>query len=427
MPSVRDKLQASVRERSAPLAELAQELVRVPTVNPPGANYRECAEILGRRLQAAGFEVAYHRAEGAPGDSDSYPRINLLARRESSRPGPCVHFNSHLDVVPTGEGWSEDPFSGAIRSGRLYGRGSCDMKGGLAASVIAVEAFLATCPDFPGAIELSGTADEETGGYAGVAWLGEQGLISSSSTDHVIIPEPLGSQRVCLGHRGCWWGEIETGGQIAHGCMPFLGDCAVRHMSDVIHAIEYDLQPELATRITPLPVIPEEARRSTVNINSLHGGQAEGGDGFLASCVADSCRMTVDRRFHEPEDLESVEKEMHDLVSRISRMTGGFQWDVRQLWSVPPTATPEDSPVVQATLEGIREVFETEPQLVLSPGTYDQKHFVRAAGIGDCIAYGPGRLEMAHKPNEYIDLADILDSAAVMALALERLLHAERA
>ena len=132
----------SVDERREELVELARSLIRFPTVNPPGEVYRPCAEFIGERMRARGFAVEYVRAAGTPGDSERYPRINVIARREGAAPGPCVHFNSHIDVVQTGSGWTTDPFAAAVTDGKIYGRGACDMKGGLAASIIAVEALI---------------------------------------------------------------------------------------------------------------------------------------------------------------------------------------------------------------------------------------------------------------------------------------------
>ena len=162
-----------------------------------------------------------------------------------------MHFNSHIDVVEAGEGWTVDPFAGVVKDGRVYGRGACDMKGGLAASIIAAEAFMDVNPDFPGAIEISGTVDEESGGFGGVAYLARKGYFSKPKVDHVIIPEPLNKDRICLGHRGVWWAEIETKGEIAHGSMPFLGDCAVRHMGAVLSAFEDELFPALDQQADP--------------------------------------------------------------------------------------------------------------------------------------------------------------------------------
>ena len=154
-----------------------------------------------------------------------------------------MHFNGHIDVVPAGQGWTFDPWAGEVRDGRVYGRGTCDMKGGLAAAIVAVETLLESGIELPGALEISGTVDEESGGYGGVAYLAGQGLFSKPRVDHVIIPEPLNVDRVCIGHRGVWWAEIETHGRIAHGSMPFLGDCAVRHMGAVLDAFERELWP----------------------------------------------------------------------------------------------------------------------------------------------------------------------------------------
>ena len=132
------------------LIDLARDLIRYPTINPPGEAYQPCAEFIGRRLQGRGFKVEYVRAAGTPGDSDRYPRVNVIARRESTRAGPCVHFNSHIDVVQTGAGWTMDPFAAVLKEGKLYGRGACDMKGGLAASIIAVEALIDSSGSLPG-------------------------------------------------------------------------------------------------------------------------------------------------------------------------------------------------------------------------------------------------------------------------------------
>ena len=139
-----------------------------------------------------------------------------------------------------------------VDDGKVYGRGACDMKGGLAASIIAAEAYIETYPDFAGAIEISGTCDEESGGFGGVAYLAEKGYFNKDRVDHVIIPEPLNKNRICLGHRGVWWAEIETHGHIAHGSMPFLGDCAVRHMGAVLESFEDSLFPGPCRQTAPI-------------------------------------------------------------------------------------------------------------------------------------------------------------------------------
>jgi len=423
------RLIAALQERRDDLIALTQDLVRFPTLNPPGQDYRAICEYLDRRLRASGFQTQLLRATGTPGDCDAFPRWNVVARREGRHPGECVHFTSHIDVVEVGAGWTVDPFGGLLRDGKVYGRGTCDMKGGLAASIIAAEAFIATYPDFAGAIEISGTADEESGGYGGVAWLAEQGFFSPQRVQHVIIPEPLQKDRVCLGHRGGWWAEIETFGEIAHGCMPFLGDCAIRHMGAVLDAFEQRLFPALAARRTQMPVVPEGARASTMNINSIHGGQVEipqGSNALPSHCVPDSCRIVIDRRYLVEESLESVRGEVIALLEGLKHDRPKFDYALRELNHVIPSMTDRDAPVARTVAEAIAEVLGKEAEFVASPGSYDQKHIDRIGKLKNCVAYGPGLLELAHKPDEYVGVDDMMDSAAVMARSLAALLLPNR-
>ena len=108
-----------IESKREELISFTQELVRIPTINPPGENYAICAELLGNRLKKIGFSVHYERATNTPGDSDLYPRKNVIARIEGKHSGPCVHFNNHLDVVIPGKGWDMDPFDGIIKDGKI--------------------------------------------------------------------------------------------------------------------------------------------------------------------------------------------------------------------------------------------------------------------------------------------------------------------
>ena len=417
-------LLAAVAARRDELIQLTQDLIRIPTLNPPGVKYQEICEFLGDRLGDKGFTVELIRAHGAPADSDTYPRWNLVARYRGGE-GDCVHFNSHHDVVAVGHGWTRDPFGGALEDGKIYGRGACDMKGGLAASVIAAEAFIDLNPTFNGSIEISATADEESGGYGGVAYLAEQGYFDPDRVQHVIIPEPLNKDRICLGHRGVWWAEIETQGRIAHGSMPFLGDCAVRHMGAVLAEMEAHLFPLLASKRTDMPVVPEGARQSTMNINAIHGGEpVQDADftGFPAACVPDRCKITIDRRYLIEENLDEVKGEIVDLLEKVKAERPDFTYELKELWTVSPTMTDRDAPVVRTVEAAISKVLDKQADFVVSPGTYDQKHIDRIGKLRNCIAYGPGILDLAHQPDEWVGVQDMEDSAKVMALTLAELL-----
>ena len=419
-----ERLFRAIEDRTDELVALTVDLIAFETVNPPGQAYRPCAEYIAARLARRGFAVEFIRAESAPGDSDRYPRTNVVARFEGRSPGATVHFNSHIDVVEPGEGWTIDPFAGVVRDGKVYGRGACDMKGGLAASIIAVEAFIDRNPDFAGAIEISGTADEESGGFGGVAHLARKGYFSKPRVDHVIIPEPLNKDRVCLGHRGVWWAQIETRGSIAHGSMPFLGDCAVRHMAALLNAFEAELLPALDRKRTRMPVVPEGARRSTINFNSIHGGQTEDYfPGLPSPNVPDSCRLVIDRRFLLEEAIEEVKAEVITILEGLKRERPNFDYKIQDLMEVLPLMTDPDAPVARAVAQSIDAVLGKTPDFVISPGTYDQKHISRIGHLHDCIAYGPGILDLAHRPDEWVGIEDMKDSAKVMALSLDTLLR----
>jgi succinyl-diaminopimelate desuccinylase len=394
----------------------ASELVRIPTVNPPGEAYPDAAKALGDRLALGGFSVSLLPAEGRPEHTSRHPRTNVLGILEGQAPGPCLHLNGHFDVVPQGEGWSVDPFDGVVRDGRLYGRGACDMKAGIAAAVYAAEAVRRAGVRLKGRLEISGTVDEESGGLAGVAWLCERGFIARARTDYVIIPEPFGVDRVCVGHRGLWWFEITTLGRTAHGSMPYLGVSAIDAMAAILEAVRLELKPALERRSTRMPVVPPGSRRATLNVNAVSGGQA--GEAVQTPCVADRCTAIFDRRFLPEEELEAARRELRELLEGVRARVPELRYELADRMVVPPVETPEGSPLVAQLSRAIREVTGREASLVASPGSYDHKHVARIAGVEHCVAYGPGLLELAHQPDEYCDVADIVQATRVLALAM---------
>jgi succinyl-diaminopimelate desuccinylase len=398
------------------MVAFAQELVRIPTVNPPGEHYPVCAELIGGRLREFGYRIEYVHAEGMP------ERVNVVGElgSETRTERPRLHFNGHFDVVPAGEGWTVDPFAGIVRDGKLFGRGSTDQKAGIAASIFAVEAIRREGVRLAGSVEQSGTVDEESGGFAGMAYLAERGYVSRDRTDFVIITEPLNVDRVCLGHRGVYWFEVATLGRIAHGSMPFLGISAIGKMADFIATIERELQPVLATRETLMPVEPPAGRRPSININSISGGQPSAG--IQTPCVADRCEAIFDRRFIIEEPLEAVRGEIREILQSIAERDAGFRYEIKDLMTVHPVQTDPQSQLVTTMAAAVRDVLAVDPPLIASPGTYDQKHVMRLGLVDQCIAYGPGILHMAHQPDEYCRIDHLVQSAKAMALAAMRLL-----
>ena len=411
-----DRVLTEVEAGRDELLAFTASLIRIPTVNPPGECYRDCAELIGERLSGSGLDVEFVEAQNRPEHTTEHPRVNVIGRLEGMASRPCIHLNGHFDVVPPGDGWKLDPFGGEVRDGRIYGRGASDMKSGIAAAAFAVEAIQRSGISLSGSVEVSGTVDEESGGYAGVAHLCKEGYLATERTDYVVIPEPFGPDRICVGHRGVYWFDVIAEGRVAHGSMPHLGQNAISDMGVLLYEIRTRLEPELASRISVMPVVPEEARHPSINVNAVWGGQVS--EDQQSPCVADCCVVTFDRRFIPEESLEEVRREVAQVVAAVEQGNAGCSFSIEERMSVLPTQAPQDSPLISALSEAIRKVQGSEAELVASPGTYDQKHVSRIAGVDHCVAYGPGPLEEAHQPDESCSVDDIVTSAQVMALTV---------
>src|SRR3954447_24447953 len=247
---------AAVDELTDGLVALLQRMIRLATVNPPGEGYEAFVGDLRGVLDDYGYATAVHYAptELAP-LGQGRPRPNLIAKLGGD--GPLVHLNGHYDVVPVGNDWTTDPFGAELSDGRLYGRGAADMKSGLAAQIIAVEALrkVGLEPN----VHHSAVPDEETVGIrnAGTGWLVEQGLLEG---DAVIITEPFGPDGVGIGHKGAVWGEITIFGSSTHGSAPQLGVNAIEATARYLAQLDEDLRPQLERRVTDYGVTPDNPR-----------------------------------------------------------------------------------------------------------------------------------------------------------------------
>jgi succinyl-diaminopimelate desuccinylase len=422
-PSVQEAVLKRVEEIGSEMISFLQELIRIPTVNPPGEHYVVNAELIGGKLREFGYQTHYIAAEGCHEHTEQYPRLNVLGRMEGSRNRPCLHFNGHFDVVPVGEGWTVDPFAAVIQDGKLYGRGASDQKAGIAASIFAIEAIRRAGLRFQGTVEQSGSVDEESGGFAGVAHMAKLGWISDDKTDFVIITEPTNVDRLFLGHRGVYWFKVTTHGRIAHGSMPHLGISAVDHLVDFLYDVNHQLKPSLAQRKTAVPVEPPGSRYASINVNAIFGGQPE--EGMQTPCVVDRSGAIFDRRFLAEENFDDVRGEVKALLEQLQGKNPDFKYNMEDMMIVQPVQTDPNCELVSAISQSAEQIFGRLPKLAASPGTYDQKHVVRVGNVQQCIAYGPGILDQAHLPDEHVLIEDVITSAKVMALTALRLLGTE--
>ncbi|XVH33225.1 ArgE/DapE family deacylase (plasmid) [Haloferacaceae archaeon DSL9] len=390
------------------------DFLRIETENPPGRNYREGATFLGDSLEERGYELEYVSVpdgvveEWYP-DRTGHDRVNVLGEKTFGD-GPNVHFTGHFDVVPAGEDWMRDPYDPTLEGGRLYGRGASDMKSGIAASLLAVEALEAAGVDLNGTITQSMTVDEETGGFTGLGYLVRTGYLDD--TDYCVYTECFDSSRICVGHRGVLKFRVVTHGRKAHGCMAHDGQNAISAMNDFLMRIETHRE-ELHERTTDLPVIPDASRRADISTTMIDAG-------YSANVVPDRCTATFYRVLVPGETVEEARKEIEALIDETESSLG-TSVEYEEIMFAEPTSVPRDCRVSRTYARNV-EVFHGEPEFVISPGSDDQRFVVNDAGIDECIVYGPGLLEQAHVEDEYVPVEEIITAAKVMAVSTADLL-----
>ena len=346
------------------------ELVRTPSVNPPG-NEGAVAALMATKLRTLGFETT--TVEAAPG------RPSILGRLAGAGGSPTLLFNGHMDVQPPGHQWSRDPFAAVVEGRRLYGQGAMDMKAGLTAIVFAVDSLQRAGRRLAGDVVVTAVADEVCGGHLGTGHLVAEGLVRA---DMAVVCEPTGDT-VRVAHRGALWLEIEVAGKSAHGGRPWLGVNAVSKAARIVAAIEDELVPSLKDRIHPLLPVP------TINIGMIEGGTK-------VNLVADRAVIRVDRRMVPGEDASEAEAEIANLCAAL-RAADGEDWsvEVKRVMHVTPGEIDPEAPIVRACQAAHRTVTGEDAAIGSTAG-FEDAHFLLDAGIPTAM-YGPYRRT---KPNE---------------------------
>ncbi|MGD2179289.1 MAG: M20 family metallopeptidase [Anaerolineae bacterium] len=379
------------------LVTLAQELIRIPSENPPG-DEKPVAEFLAGRLRKLGMQVQVKDVDEHVG------RPNVLATWDTGVDGPTLLFNGHLDVVPAGEGWSVEPFAGETRGGRLYGRGACDMKGPLAAVVDAVAAVRRVGVPLRGKLILAGVVGEEQD-QSGTRQLVRDGIMA----DYGIVAEPTTLVPV-IAHKGEVYYDITTFGKAAHGSVPHLGVNAVFKMMPVIEGVQA-LAERLKLKNHPLCGHP------TVNLGVIRGGE-------ISNAVPDRCTISLDRRLIPGETFEEAQAEIDAILAEIATVDPEFEAAVTAPMTWKPMEIAEGEPIVIALRRQTEEVTGVDPGLEGWAATCDASLLVNDAGIPACI-FGPGDLfGQAHKPDESVEIDGLVKGARVYALTILDLLGA---
>lgn len=378
----------------------SQDLICIASENPPGNLYQECMERICQELDHLGF--AYQVLE-TPGYSER-PRYNLLSYFGNAQ--PTLYFHGHYDVVPA---QSSAQFQPRVADGRLYGRGSADMKAGLAAMMYATYLLKELNIPLRGRIGLCIVADEETGGQGGSRYLDQLNLLGEDALA-MLTPEPT-SGVIWNANRGAITLQITVKGKPAHVGLQHQGINAFEQMLQVATALQR-LKAEVETRTTGYTIVPEAAAHSILML----GGRVEGGTNF--NVVPATCTFTLERRFNPEEDLATEKARLFELLEQCQRQ--GINLEVEILQEGYSSGVSEDHPVAQAIAATIQGVTGARPTFELCPGILETRWYARK-GI-PAFAYGPGFLELAHGPHESIKLDHLYQHTLIYALVAARLL-----
>lgn len=374
------------------IVDLAAELIRIPSENPPGVAYDACVALLCRSLEQLGLP-----AERIPLGDD---RTAVIAGAGKGRP---VYLHGHYDVVPA---TVDGQFEPVVRDGRLYGRGSADMKGAIAAMMHAVAALAGD--GFPGRVELVLVPDEETGGRTGTRRLLELGRLDPQALG-AVLGEPTGGV-IWNGSRGALTARVSLRGVPAHVGLHFEGVNAFEGAAPVVQAL-LAWKQDLRSRKTDFHIEPAEARESILML----GGEARGGHQF--NLVPDAFSFTVERRFNPEEDLAAEREHLLRVVRESVPAGVGVEVDVFQ--EAPSSSVPESAPLVIELSKAVEAVTGELPRCELCPGLLETR-FYGEAGI-PAVAYGPGDLAVSHGPEESVELARLEACARIYAACVKRL------
>lgn len=380
--------------------ELAQQLVQMDSVAAPNRPHEEAVALfLAKYLEAAGFAVQLEQV--------SPQRLNLMASFDTGKTGKLLILEGHTDVVIEGErsAWNKDPFSGEISDGCLWGRGAADMKGGLAAAIVAaitIRQAVLEGLDLSGELRLLIPCDEE-GMMSGIKQMVRQGWHSKDGrpADAAIICEPE-ELEICLFQRGGIRIAMRFHGKQAHGAMPYAGINPIPWLAQaVLHIGQFEAELQASTPIHPMLGKPY-ITPTVLEAGSLPQLNVMPGEALLA----------LDVRTVPGVDHASIHRRLQEILAQIPNAKTSYEIIDDRPW----TQTDPNSHIVEVLETAIREVLGREPVYGGVPGTTDGT-FLHAAGV-PIVTIGPGDREIPHQANEFVKLEELVCSARLYTKAI---------
>lgn len=363
--------------------ELLDDMIKFDTSNPDG-NEKECALYLEKVLKSFGFTTCVQVIDGHPN------RANVVASI-GNKSGKKIMYSGHIDVVPAMEKWETYPFNAVVKDDRVYGRGSCDMKGGIASMVSAAISLVEDGFDFNnGELILVFVADEELNNLGMKHYLKSEEFVKA---DYAIISEPS-SGEFCIAHRGVARYELAISGVSCHAGVPDNGINAIVNASYAV--IELDnLNKKLSSK--KHEILPPPTLVPTI----INGGTK---DNILPGIV----HINIDRRTLPDEDQYTCMQEIEDSFSNLKKNIKGFNYDIKPYIYLKAGYIPKDSKIVEECCKVYKKIFNREAVCNYFSACNEQ-NFLLEAGIPTLI-YGPGNLSQAHTVDEYVSIDSLSES-----------------
>ncbi|MCB0058678.1 MAG: ArgE/DapE family deacylase [Caldilineaceae bacterium] len=364
------------------LVALLQQLIRIPSPNPPG-DCRDIADFCAAYLRSAGFATTLV----AP-DDRAWSVVGVLGEADS----PSLLYHAHIDTVPLGQNarWSVDPFAGTVADGRVYGLGSVDDKAPLAAMLLAAADIGAQAARLNGRLVVVCAAEEEVGGRLGTKWLVDNGHVPAC--DFVVVGEQT-QNRVATAHKGVLRAAFHVAGRTSHATDPWRGRNAINGMAHLILDLER-YQAEVLER-RPHPLLGP----ASINVGVIEGGVS-------ANVVADACTIRVDRRMVPGEDPQAVIAELEQIVAARQAADPERTYTVGDFLVSNWFQTEADGDLLKRFMQISAATTGAPPAPVgYLPGS-DAKHLVDVARQG-MVVFGPGTYEVAHSTDEFVAVDEL--------------------
>jgi succinyl-diaminopimelate desuccinylase len=387
------------------LIGLTKGLVAIETINPPGLNYEKMTGLLERYCRALGLRT--RRVVAPQSELKRYKvtggskRINLIALWDTGA-RKTLHINGHYDVVPAGSSWRTDPFKAVVDKGRIYGRGTEDMKANIAAVLFAIKALrenniIPACN-----IELSFTPDEETGGRTGFGYLVKKGIVRPDYA----ISEGYNRDIISYGNKGLIWFKIDIKGKACHSSQPHKGVNAFEKMTVVVNEL-MKLNRRISKRKTRYRTKEASDRLSTMVL----GGEISGG--VKVNIVPENCSFMIDRRFLPEENINDVKQEIIATIKGLEKKDKDLKTRISVLDQEDSVVSDESSILFREFKGSVKRVLGVPARCMLMPGATDIRFLIRK-GI-PCLGYSVDGRCTAHSDNEFVYVKSLLETTRIFA------------